>query len=129
VVATLGLGWHIYTWTRQHRTRVRVTLTFGFPVGPEGAGPSMLMVTVYNDSSHVIFVQGVGFALEDGTKRTAPIIDPPPVADLPGAIAPRDHGQTWTELDDFRILLGPIAVRGYADTRDGKRHLSKPQKL
>lgn len=100
LIATAGLLWQIYTWTTQHRTRVRVLKRYGFIMLGGGPGTSVLSVEAINRSAHPVHIASVGFMTAD-RKQTLMIMQPMPGASLPGPLAPRTSGSAFSPLDDF----------------------------
>ena len=128
LVATAGFGWQIYTWRRTHSTALNLKVSYAF-IGYDVQ--EVVMIAAINKSNHPVRVTSAGLVLQDGSKRDLVIFHPPPGASIPGAITPRDSGNTWLAIDDARRggldLYEPLVA--WVNTAEDKRFTSKPTTL
>jgi hypothetical protein len=115
-VSTGSLGWQIWNARQARRPQVEVVLSNSLLnfVGPEPEWA--VQVDVRNHGDQQVRVTSVGFNMQDGSGRTVTLTRIPPLATLPGEIAPRDSGFTyllepeWTWLDPFRPLVAWVKL-------------------
>lgn len=132
LVSTAGVAWQIYSWRREHATRLVVETSWGFLTMNDGAvSEQMTMITVYNRSAHEIGIVAGGFLLEQDRKTSLPIIHPPIGATIPGTIPGRSVGRAWLPVVALEESLRSnnwakgTELRGYCDDGAGTRHLAK----
>jgi hypothetical protein len=117
----------MFTYRRQHSTRVRVETSLGLLlVGPQQA--RIVVVGVFNDSAHPVRVTSVGLFTQDRTGRTMPFMHRMEGATLPGTIPPRDSGQGFALLQSLKEngLNEYEPVVAFAYLSDGTRIKSNP---
>jgi hypothetical protein len=131
ILSTVAIAWNIWSWRREHSTRVVVNVTTGFlTFGPELSDP-MVFVSVVNKSQHPVKIASAGLELQDGSGRTAVFLHSPPGSTLPGEVAPRDSAATWEPMSvldggDFDFTR---PVVGWANDATGTKHRSKRRTL
>jgi hypothetical protein len=131
VVAAAGLGWQVYSWSRQHATRIDVEHSWMFLASGANTSDNMAMVTVYNRSNHTVEIRAVGWVLNADLSASLPILTTLPGATLPGTIGARSQGASWIPADGLMATLrergqpSGTKLRPYAIDGEGRRHLGK----
>ena len=99
VVASATGGWQAYTWHRDRAVRVRLHVDLAEPVG--GNGPSVVLVTLTNDSAFPVRWMQAGFDTQDQSDQFVMIGLPPQVAEhfepLPRVVNSHDAATTGIE--------------------------------
>jgi hypothetical protein len=114
----LALGWNVWTWSRERRTRLEVFFGVLHVFQPEGEAPKAYeIVEVVNHSSHDINVDDVGLSLYEGDDRKPRARltwDKPELATIPGRIAAKDSGFTYRE--HHQSNMPGVRLSGWAKT-------------
>jgi len=101
LLAGASLGWQVYSWRRDRRTKVEVKLSnaiLGLPIGPTEA----VIITAINHSRHSIRINSAGLELQDGSRNWSILPYIQAGAGLPGTIPPNDSADTWWFMDDIK---------------------------
>lgn len=144
-VATGSLAWQVYTWRRQHATRLKVTLERGLPPDREHTiSDQTALITIVNPTGHDVRITDLALVAEDGrTYRPAkkwhvvgeqlerplrPGTDSPSAIDL--WLVPRgDRREVWSYLAEFETLVVYEPLLAQVETATGKTFRSPPARL
>jgi hypothetical protein len=126
-VATLSVGWQVFTWARGRASRLKVTVKPAV-LTPQGLG--VVCLTAMNESQHPLRVTSAGLEAQDGSGATVPAWEPFPGGELPHVIPPHDEHPVFMELDGLRSLGFDFRrpVVAYFGTAEG-RFRSRPTRL
>jgi hypothetical protein len=129
LVATVSIGWQVYTWHQSRKPQVIVEVSQGLPGIPNPEW--WVMINVINRENHAVRISSLGFNLQDGSGRSMVLINPPPAATLPGEVAAHDQGFTYVAESSPDIknldLCRPLVA--WARLATGELYKSKPKKL
>lgn len=128
IVATAGVAWQIFQWrhARSHQVSVNVALAaFSLNNGRVEQG---LTITAVNAGERPVRVTSAGLNTQDKSGRTFVVVSPPPGADLPCVVQPRDSSMTYlyrAKLESGGFdLFEPVT--GWVVLATGDRVTSKP---
>jgi hypothetical protein len=133
VVATIGVGWQVYSWRRDRTTRLRVELEPGAVENIGGGWRPVAAITLVNKSQHASRVTQVGFEPQSGRGILA-VFPSQLIAgagSIPATIEPHDSTTVMlpiellegSEVDTHRPLVA------WARAGDGTRARSRPATL
>jgi hypothetical protein len=95
-----GLGWQVYTWLQDRRSRVTVSVC-GAVVAYTSDPDHVVSIRVVNDHDHAIRVASIGFDMQNHLSQQVVIIRQMPATSLPGVVSAHDSGEGWMLQTDF----------------------------
>lgn len=131
VVATVGVGWQIYSF--RHARRNRATIQIRNAVIPLPPGSEwVLSITVMNGNDHAVRVNGYGLETNDGSGNDFVFFRNLPGSNLPGIIEAHDSGTALQNLDELTTrteldFTHPLVA--FASLATGDRIRSTPTKI
>jgi hypothetical protein len=124
IVATVALGWQVYSWGRDRTTRVEVKVSVALTLPNVG---QVVLISAINHSRHAIRINSAGLEAQDGSGNWLIQPVPPNGASIPGTVQPHDQAQTYFLWDEFmRAGLDPRKpVIARVNAADGHEFRSK----
>jgi hypothetical protein len=129
VVATVALGWEIWSARQARRPQVEVRLYNALLTFIGADPPWAAQIEVRNRGDLPVRVTSVGFNVQDGSGQTVVITQMQPGATLPGDIRPRDSGFTYLLIEHMAPLDPTRPLVAWASLSTGERIYSRPVTL
>jgi hypothetical protein len=130
VVATVAVGWQIYTWFQEKQNKVSVALSNVFLVYGRDTVEA-IGVRVTNRNDHPVWVQGWGFDAQDGSGQLV-VTNRGPVDEFPGEVAAHHSKSVRVAFDDvpsvdrYKPLVAWVNLSTGETIRSKRATLRKP---